>query len=237
MHTHSRAAEHHSDSHPMPVTHPLSIQPGCGFWLKRRPSLSAFVSFAVGMVSSLSACGSPTTSSPPPSSRSGSGTASVVRSSTTQPPTTKATVLGTSVTPPGTGVPPTSGSGTTSVTRSSTTQPPTTKVTGPVPSVTPLGTTVPPTTADPGCNVLLKLGCRGPVVKQLQALLRDRGFTTSAIDGALGPQTDRALQAFEATGCRGCTPDASIVLDGPEWKALESLPPITTPPTTREGSR
>jgi hypothetical protein len=235
--TQSTAAERHSGSHLTPASPAVSVQQASRSWSKRQLRRYVFGALVLGLVPISSACGSSTTSSSPSPSTSGRGTTSADRGSSAQPPTTKATVLGTSVTPPGTSVPPTSGTGTTSVVRSSATLSPTTKVTGPVPSATPLGTTVPPTTVDPGCNVLLKLGCRGPVVKQLQTLLRDRGFTTSAIDGDFGPQTSRALQAFEATGCRGCTPDASIVLAGPEWKALESLPPITSPPTTREKSR
>jgi hypothetical protein len=45
----------------------------------------------------------------------------------------------------------------------------------------------------------LQEGTRGPDVRAWQAFLQQRGFEPGAIDGAFGPQTKRATQAFQET--------------------------------------
>lgn len=89
---------------------------------------------------------------------------------------------------------------------------------------------------DTSCNAVLRQGCSGTAVSRLQKLLRDRGFTTSPVDGAFGPKTERGLQAFEATKCGACTADAAIGIDSAEWRALEAVP-LTKITTTTEKSR
>ena len=55
---------------------------------------------------------------------------------------------------------------------------------------------------------LLKKGCYGPQVANMQRLLRDHGFDPGEIDGVFGEQTKEALMAFQTA--------AGITVDG-EW--------------------
>lgn len=55
---------------------------------------------------------------------------------------------------------------------------------------------------------LLKKGCYGPQVANMQRLLRDHGFDPGEIDGKFGPATKEALMAFQTV--------AGIPVDG-EW--------------------
>ena len=55
---------------------------------------------------------------------------------------------------------------------------------------------------------LLKKGCYGPQVANMQRLLRDHGFDPGEIDGKFGPDTYEALQAFQTA--------VGIQIDG-EW--------------------
>ncbi len=44
---------------------------------------------------------------------------------------------------------------------------------------------------------LLRQGCRGPQVRNLQTLLNAKGFDCGAADGDFGPATAAALLAFQ----------------------------------------
>jgi len=46
-------------------------------------------------------------------------------------------------------------------------------------------------------TTLLQLGDRGPAVERLQVRLRREGYSPGRIDGVFGPQTERAVQAFQ----------------------------------------
>jgi hypothetical protein len=117
------------------------------------------------------------------------------------------------------------------ITTSPTSQPSTT-----TPAPTSTATTTTSTTTAPGCESVLLQGCNTNDVRRLQQLLRERGFTTTPADGQFGPQTERALQAFEAT-CPSCTRDAQIVIAGPEWTTLTQLPVIPAAPPPLDGDR
>ncbi len=58
--------------------------------------------------------------------------------------------------------------------------------------------------SDPLLN--LRRGDRGPAVRRLQARLREEGFNPGPIDDIFGPQTERAVRAFQA--------DRGLFVDG-----------------------
>jgi peptidoglycan hydrolase-like protein with peptidoglycan-binding domain len=78
---------------------------------------------------------------------------------------------------------------------------------------------------------LLKSGSTGSEVRYLQESLAKLGYNPGPIDGIFGPQTDKAVRAFQA--------DKGLVVDGivgnNTWaaleKALENPPTPPTPPT------
>jgi peptidoglycan hydrolase-like protein with peptidoglycan-binding domain len=68
----------------------------------------------------------------------------------------------------------------------------------------------------PGSLQLLREGSSGPLVKQLQQRLQDKGFNPGTIDGVFGLGTKAALRAFQKTN--GLEPDG--VVGSQTWKAL-----------------
>ncbi len=63
---------------------------------------------------------------------------------------------------------------------------------------------------------LLQDGSSGPIVKQLQQRLKDKGFNPGSIDGVFGLGTKEAVRAFQKTN--GLKPDG--VVGQQTWKAL-----------------
>jgi peptidoglycan hydrolase-like protein with peptidoglycan-binding domain len=49
----------------------------------------------------------------------------------------------------------------------------------------------------PSAAPTLKYGARGPVVRDLQAFLRNRGYYFGRVDGIYGYRTDRAVRNFQ----------------------------------------
>ncbi|MGI6588716.1 MAG: peptidoglycan-binding protein [Peptococcia bacterium] len=101
----------------------------------------------------------------------------------------------------------------------------------PVPPVTP----VPP--QEYFCPVL-RLGDRGPAVRFLQRLLRDKGFYTAPIDGIFDVRTQRAVRRFQRQQGLAVTGVVRILT----WRALgvtcvqvPPTPPAGTPIATRVG--
>jgi hypothetical protein len=86
------------------------------------------------------------------------------------------------------------------------------------------------------CAVVLREGCAGQGVTDLQQLLTDRAFGTFPVDGVFGARTRDGLHAFELT-CGACTRDDTIEVNGGEWEELRSRPVVTTPTSGRESSR
>ena len=77
------------------------------------------------------------------------------------------------------------------------------------------------TTADmPGGDgaIILRRGSRNQQVSHLQARLQELGFNTGPIDGIFGPQTERAVMAFQRH--RGLTPDGIV---GPKTRQALGL--------------
>ncbi len=84
----------------------------------------------------------------------------------------------------------------------------------------PVGTTVhimgsygAPTSPTGGTGGNLRRGSRGPQVSRLQARLQELGFDPGPIDGIFGPQTERAVIAFQRH--RGLTADGIV---GPQTR-------------------
>lgn len=107
--------------------------------------------------------------------------------------------------------------------------------------VPPPGPPVPPTPPAPPqeyfCPVL-RLGARGPAVRFLQTLLRDKGFYTGPIDGVFGPRTQRTVRRFQRQQGLSVTG----VVRNLTWRALgvtcvlvPPTPPAGTPIATRVG--
>lgn len=68
---------------------------------------------------------------------------------------------------------------------------------------------------------MLRQGCKGEDVKELQTLLEAAGYTPGTIDGIFGKNTKMAVENFQ--GSRGLTVDGIV---GPQtWKALEPFEP------------
>ena len=85
----------------------------------------------------------------------------------------------------------------------------------------------PTETCDPGAS-LIREGSRGPLVERLQRLLIERGFDPGVVDGIFGPNTKRAVVAFQTSN--GLDPDGIV---GPlTWGKLCSTTPILTPSTS-----
>ncbi|HAA33039.1 MAG TPA: hypothetical protein DCE56_41620 [Cyanobacteria bacterium UBA8553] len=63
---------------------------------------------------------------------------------------------------------------------------------------------------------LLKEGSSGPVVKQLQQRLQEKGFNPGSIDGVFGLGTKAAVRAFQKAN--GLEPDGMVGQQ--TWKAL-----------------
>lgn len=84
---------------------------------------------------------------------------------------------------------------------------------------------------------VLRPGDRGPAVRFLQTLLRDRGFYRGAIDGVFGVRTERAVRQFQQR--QGL--QVTGVVSGPTWRALGvtcvqvPTPPAGTPIATEVG--
>ena len=95
------------------------------------------------------------------------------------------------------------------------------------------GATPPPDSPEPDEPPTLKLGATGDAVRHLQSALRVRGFMIS-VDGHFGPQTDRAVRAFQHR--HGLTVDGVV---GPKTHAAlsVSLPKRKQRPTVRVGSQ
>lgn len=65
----------------------------------------------------------------------------------------------------------------------------------------------------------LRPGSRGPYVKLIQSLLRRIGYNPGSVDGVFGPQTQRAVAAFQRDN--GLTPDGIV---GPvTWNYFQSF--------------
>jgi cell wall-associated NlpC family hydrolase len=78
-------------------------------------------------------------------------------------------------------------------------------------------------------------GSRGPAVKELQTLLKSKGFNPGAADGVFGPKTKAAVLAFQRS--QGITADGIV---GPQtWGRLKgtSGPAPTPGPTPSQGGR
>jgi peptidoglycan hydrolase-like protein with peptidoglycan-binding domain/LysM repeat protein len=87
-------------------------------------------------------------------------------------------------------------------------------------------TTPPPATTNP----TLKNGSSGAAVTQMQQALKNAGFDPGAVDGQFGPNTERALKAFQSAN--GLVADG---ICGPlTWAKLgtSATKPATPPPTT-----
>lgn len=71
----------------------------------------------------------------------------------------------------------------------------------------------------------LREGSNGPAVRQLQTLLQQKGFNL-AVDGAFGPKTKAAVQAFQRS--QGLVADGIV---GPKtWNKLKTATPLPPPP-------
>lgn len=70
---------------------------------------------------------------------------------------------------------------------------------------------------------VLKKGSKGDAVKRLQEQLQQLGYLSGAIDGIFGPQTEKAVKAFQA--------DNGLDVDGIAgeftWMELEASHPFT----------
>lgn len=56
--------------------------------------------------------------------------------------------------------------------------------------------------------MLLKKGAKGKAVQELQTSLKEKGFYTGAIDGDFGPNTEKAVKAFQKS--KRITPDGIV---------------------------
>lgn len=66
---------------------------------------------------------------------------------------------------------------------------------------------------------MLRRGCKGDDVKELQQLLEESGYTPGGIDGIFGKNTEAAVKSFQ--GSRGLVDDGIV---GPQtWEALEKF--------------
>lgn len=75
-------------------------------------------------------------------------------------------------------------------------------------------------------KIPLSVGCKGQVVKELQALLETRGFDVGTPDGSFGPRTKTAVVAFQQS--RKLTPNG--IVSSTTWAALQSAPPPAPAP-------
>ena len=76
---------------------------------------------------------------------------------------------------------------------------------------------------------LLSQGSRGPAVRELQILLRDRGFDPGPIDGIFGSRTRSAVVSFQRRN--NLSPDGIVGVM--TWTALGKKCSGTTPPPGR----
>jgi putative chitinase len=80
--------------------------------------------------------------------------------------------------------------------------------------------------------VVLEQGSRAPEVRELQVLLKRKGFDAGQADGEFGPKTKTAVMAFQ--GAQGLKADGVV---GPKtWAALRASPPASQP-TLEKGAR
>lgn len=78
---------------------------------------------------------------------------------------------------------------------------------------------------------LIRYGCRGDDVKQVQQLLKDAGYLTGNVDGIFGKETLAAVKNFQ--GSRGLTADGIV---GPKTlEALKKVPAIQRYTVTIKG--
>lgn len=78
----------------------------------------------------------------------------------------------------------------------------------------------------------LRFGSTGPAVRELQTLLRARGFDPGPIDGIFGQRTQAAVIAFQRS--RGLVPDGIVGIQ--TWTALGVNCGVTPPPVCPPGS-
>lgn len=71
---------------------------------------------------------------------------------------------------------------------------------------------------------LLKRGSTGEMVKRVQQVLKSGGFYNGVLDGDFGPQTERAVTAFQ----QGQSLRADGVIGDQTWQALVELATILT---------
>ena len=64
---------------------------------------------------------------------------------------------------------------------------------------------------------ILKRGCQGSDVNELQTRLNDLGYDCGTVDGIFGSKTERAVKAFQTDN--GLTPDGIVGLE--TWEKLE----------------
>ncbi|NLT94110.1 MAG: LysM peptidoglycan-binding domain-containing protein [Clostridia bacterium] len=82
----------------------------------------------------------------------------------------------------------------------------------------------------------LTLGSRGNAVRELQRLLRDRGFNPGTVDGVFGARTRAAVVSFQ----RSRNLNATGVVDLNTWRALGIVcqgEGVSVCPTIRQGAR
>jgi len=82
----------------------------------------------------------------------------------------------------------------------------------------------------------LTLGSRGSAVREVQQLLRDRGFNVGSVDGVFGARTRVAVVNFQ----RSRNLNATGVVDSATWQALGrqcQTPGVSACPTIRYGDR
>ncbi len=73
--------------------------------------------------------------------------------------------------------------------------------------------------------VVLEQGSRAPEVRELQVLLKRKGFDAGQADGEFGPKSKTAVMAFQ--GAPGLKADGVV---GPKtWAALRASPPASQP--------
>ena len=78
---------------------------------------------------------------------------------------------------------------------------------------------------------LIRYGCKGEDVKQVQQLLKDAGYLTGNVDGIFGKETLAAVKTFQ--GSRGLAADGIV---GPKTlEALKKVPAIQRYTVTIKG--